>query len=127
MFSEAVAKAPLDGALGPFRQHSRKLCFCEHLLVGVSMIAHNWGKEMAEKPHAQFYFPPGFQILAINPNPFAGQTTVGQQPQNPLFNYPGYQIADMFYEELHEDMLMILSLQLVMPSVVGRYVVPVFV
>ncbi|OLB69369.1 hypothetical protein AUI06_09040 [archaeon 13_2_20CM_2_52_21] len=40
--------------------------------VGVSMIVHNWGKEMAEKPHTQFYFPPGFQILAINPNPFAG-------------------------------------------------------
>ncbi|OLB69370.1 hypothetical protein AUI06_09045 [archaeon 13_2_20CM_2_52_21] len=52
---------------------------------------------------------------------------MAQQPQNPLFNYPGYQLADIFYEELHEDMLMILSLQLVMPSVAGKYIVPVFV
>jgi len=83
----------------------------------VAMIVHNWGNEMAENPHAQFYFPPEFQILGIVPNLFAGVTTVGQQPPNPLFNYPGYQFADILSSELHEDTLMTLSLKLVMPKV----------
>ncbi len=39
----------------------------------------------------------------------------------------GYHFADIFSNELHEDMLMTLSLQLVMPKVAGKYVVPVVV
>src|SRR2546425_7533306 len=91
----------------------------------VAMIVHNWGNEMAENAHAQFYFPSEFQIVGIAPHRAASATEVSQQPSNPLFNYPGYHVAKIFSHELHEDMLMVLSLHLVMPNATGKYVVPV--
>jgi hypothetical protein len=88
--------------------------------ASIPIIVHNWGKDTAESVVVDMYFPDRFQVL---PGPYG----VHVQPTHSMMNYPGRVTLSVAYEDIHEDILLPIVANLILPNVPGTYEVPVFV
>jgi hypothetical protein len=113
----------------------------------VNIIIHNIGKEMAENVLVQAYFPKDFTLLQqvgevgegmqdelgqelkeeIQIELRAATFSYGNQPNNPLMNFPGHPTVTLSIPQLHEDNLLILPVNMRMPPEQGNRQVHVWV
>jgi hypothetical protein len=117
----AIRVSFLSGSTAETFMHSQN----DEVLIDI----HNYGREMAEDTLVHLYLPPEFVVRKLSGpsrSPIAEIAYTFVQPKGERVDYAGYTTCEADIEEIHADMLCLLSLGKVrMPRAPGRYAVPV--